>query len=259
MIDKKVPTPPSSGGGAVPPSSPTEPCPHCVYWNENHRIDFNGPDSKFVTSTQISPVSVAFRLEANLASGNITITSIFKWGTVAADVTEAEKTDTIAKFKAKAADWGNRFSMKITDPLCGEKTLPIKFRLLWSPDDTADTAPFKVNLYKTFGTAAVTGWDIDIGYDSDVTPDSAWVLEHEYGHTLCLPDEYFYASVTAATVVYKKADGTTESVTLEPSSGNIMAIHGNMTFQKRFYFFSAIEAQELFRSKSGRAIKCEIV
>ena len=254
------PEPPSSGTGAHSDcDSPTTECPHCTYWSEDHSNDYNGPDSKFVTSTQFGGQNVAFRLEANLAAGNITITSIFRWGTVAGDVTNAQKADTITQFKAKVAGWGNRFNMKIMDPICGEKTLPIRFRLLWSPDDTSDTAPFRVNLRKTYPRAGVTGWNVDIGYDSDVTPDSAWVLAHEYGHTICLKDEYFYAGVTSATVVYKKADGSTESVALEPSSSNIMYTHANTTYLKRFYYFAAIEAQELLRSESGRNVTCEIV
>jgi len=250
---------PSSGNGGTSATCTTEPCPLCVYWNQDHSTDYNGPESKFQTSTQFGVRDFAFRLGANLASGNITITSIFRWGTVAADVTDAQKADTITKFKAKVEGWGNRFNMKITDPVCGEKTLPIRFRLLWSPDDTSDTAPYRVNLYKTYPRAGRTGWNVDIGYDSDVTPDSAWVLAHEYGHCFSLADEYFYTGVTSATVVYKKADGTAESVTLEPSSGNIMYRHANTTYLKRFYYFSSIEAQELLRRESGRNVTCEIV
>ncbi len=239
--------------------SPTAECPHCTYWNEDHSNDFSGHDSKFVVSTQFPGQDVGFRLEANLGAGNITVTSIFRWGTVASDVTEAQKAATITQFKAKVAGWGNRFNMKIIDPICGEKTLPIRFRLLWNPDDTSDTAPFRVNLRKTYPRAGVTGWNVDIGYDSNVTPDSGWVLAHEYGHTICLKDEYFYAGVTSATVTYKKADGGSDVITLEPSSGNIMFTHANTTYLKRFFYFTAIEAQELLRSESGRAVTCEVV
>ena len=237
----------------------TTPCPECVYWNQCFQIDYNGPDSKFVTSTQISATSVAFRLDANLGAGNIVITSIFKWGTIESGITDAEKAETIKQFKAKVADWGNRYNMKIKDPTCGEKTIPIRFRLLWSPDDTTDSAPYTVNLQRSHPRAAVTGFDIDMGYDSDVAPNSAWVLAHEYGHTVCLQDEYFYSGVTSATVTYNKADGTSEAITLEPGSGNIMYLDGNTTYLKRFYYFTAIEAQELLRAQSGRDVTCEIV
>jgi hypothetical protein len=244
------------GGSSEPATEETD---ECEYWRENHTTDYGGPDSKFVTSTQIAPVDVAFRLEANLRRRNIRITSIFRWGTVAADVTNAQKRRTIRKFKSKVAGWSGRYRMKITDPDCGEKTLPIRFRLLWSPDDTADTAPYQVNLYKTYPRAGVTGWDVDIGYDSDVKPDAGWVLAHEYGHTLCLADEYFYAGVTSATVVYKKADSSTFSVALEPAADNIMKTHANRRYKKRFFFFAAIEAQELLRRESGQDVTCEIV
>jgi len=138
-------------------------------------------------------------------------------------------------------------------------TLPIQFRLLWSPDDTGDAAPYNVNLQKTHPQAAVTGWDVDIGYDSDVQPDGGWVLQHEYGHTLCLPDEYFYSAVTSATVTYNKADGSTESVTIEPLLNNIMKTHANRRYRKRFFYFVEIEAQELLRRESGHNVTCEVV
>jgi hypothetical protein len=233
-----------------------------VYWNRNHTIDYNGSRSKFVTSPQAHQLDTSsrpFRLEANLAAGNITITSIFKYGTVTGDVTNAQKTATVTAFKARVGDWSNRFQMKITDPICGERTLPIRFRLLWAPDDTSDAHQFSVNLYKTYPRAGVTGTTINIGYDSDVTPDSGWTLTHEYGHTFGLPDEYFHPGVTAATLTYKKADGSTETITLEPAGDSIMKTYGNTTYLKRFYYFSAIEAQELLRRESGRNVTCEII
>lgn len=244
------------------PDDPVEPCTckeACKYWQEDHVVDFNGQDTTFVSSTQIAAAAAAFRLTAGLASGRLKITSIFNWGTVAADVTDAEKTATIAQFKAQVATWSGHFSLRVVDPICGEKTLPIAYDLLWSPDDTADAAPFHVNLYKTFPRAGVTGSDVDIGYDSDVTPDGGWVLAHEYGHTVCLPDEYFYAGVTAATVVYKKADGSTESIALEPTTPSIMQIHADRTYFKRFFYFIEVKAQELLRAKSGRDVVCSIV
>ena len=103
---------PCSGSGATPVTETATPCPECVYWNQCCQIDYNGPDSKFVTSTQISPVSVAFRLDANLGAGNIVITSIFKWGTIESGITDAEKAETIKQFKAKVADWGNRYNIE---------------------------------------------------------------------------------------------------------------------------------------------------
>lgn len=231
----------------------------CEYWRQNYNTDYRGPDSKFVTSTQIAAVDVAFRLEANLRYRNVKITSIFRWGTVAADVTSAQKRRTIRKFKSKVTGWGGRFRMKITDPSCGEKTLPIRFRLLWSPQDTSDTAPYQVNLYKTYPRAGVTGWNVDIGYDSDVVPNAGWVLAHEYGHTLCLPDEYFYANVSSATVTYKRADGSSDGISLEPIDDNIMKTHADSVYLKRFFYFAAIEAQDLLRRESGHNVTCEIV
>jgi len=254
------PAEPTSGNCATTPAdSASTTCPQCEYWNRDHQIDYRGADSKFVQSSQFAGDQAGFRLEANLASGNITVTSIFRWGTIASGITEAEKADTITKFKQQVAAWSGHYSMRITDPICGERTLPIRFRLLWSPDDSADSATHQVNLYRTYARAGVTGWHVDIGYDSDVTVDGAWTLAHEYGHTISLKDEYFYSGVTSANVVYKKSDGTTERVTLEPSSSNIMFTFGDRTYHPRFFYFTAIQAQELLRRESGRNVTCEIV
>lgn len=261
MPRKQPSAPDSAPSDSEPANSPKAECADCEkchYWPEDHQTDYNGPDAKFVASTQIAPVAVAFRLLAGLKSGKLVITSIFKWGTIDPSITAAEKADTIAKFKQQVATWSNRYMLRVTDPICGEKTLPIVFELKWSPDDTADTAPYSVNLHRTHPQAAVTGFDIDIGYDSDVIRHGAWVLAHEYGHTLCLADEYFYPGTAAATVTYMRADGSGEVITLEPGAPNIMFVHANRTHLTRFYYFIEVEAQALLRSASGRNVVCKL-
>ncbi len=248
-------------GTSTPPTAPARKKrkSKCEYRRRTHRVDYNGPDSKFITSTQIAATNVAFRLEVNVARRKAVITSIFKWGTIGAGVTNRQKKRTIRKFKAQARSWSGKYRLKVIDPVCGNKTLSVKFRLLWSPGDTTDRAPYNVNLYTTYPRAGVTGWNINIGYTSDVVANRGWALAHEYGHTLCLADEYFYAGVTSATVTYKKADTTTQAVALEPPGSNIMKTDGSRRFKKRFYYFIAIEAQALLRTKSGRNVSCEIV
>lgn len=253
------PAPPTQDPASTSPAGDAAAsCPQCVYWNQRHQLDFSGADTKFTVSTQAPSATVAFRTEADLAAGAIIVTSIFKWGTVASTITTAERAATITQFKSLVASWGGRCQLKIVDPICGEKTLPIRFRLLWSPDDVPDSTSYRVNLVRNDPRAGVAGWNINIGYN-DVTQHGGWVLAHEYGHTLGLHDEYFYNGVTSATVTYKKADGSSDVITLEPSSGNIMFTHSNTRYLNRFYYFVAIQAQELLRTESGRSVTCEIV
>ncbi len=231
----------------------------CEYWPKTYTVDYSGSLSKHNSSTQISAWNIAFRLEVNAKMRRCRVISIFKWGAVAGDVTNKQKRRTKRKFKAMVRRWSNRYKLKVVDPDCGTKTMRMKFKLLWSPDDTSDTATHKVNLIKNEPRAYVSGLNVHIGYN-DVRDDGAWTLAHEYGHTVGLQDEYFYDAVTSATVTYKKADGSSEAVTLEPPNRNIMRTYANRRYRKRFFYYVAIEAQELLRKEAGRNnITCEIV
>jgi hypothetical protein len=235
-------------------------CPQCDYWHQDHTKEIEASTDKYRTSTQSAARTKKYRFNGNLASGNITITLIFKLGTIDAALTAEQRAKIVADFKAVVGPaWSNKHSIKVTDPICGEKTLPVLFNVLWNPDDTADTHHYTVNVTTAPITANVSGSVISLNYADDVVADGGWVMTHEFGHTWGLPDEYFYSGVTAATITYKRADGTTEQITLEPSDDSIMRSHANTTILKRFFYLIEIEAQELFRSKSGRDVICEVV
>lgn len=230
----------------------------CAYRRKTHKSDFSGADTKFCTSTQIGASNVAFTLRIQLARNRVTVVSRFRWGSVANDITKKEKKRTIYTFKRKVRKWSYKFKLKVIDPECGTRTMPIRFQLLWNPRDTSVAATHRVNMVRNMNRAAVTGFVVDIGYN-DVTNDHGWVLAHEYGHTVALPDEYFYTAGGPASVVYKKADGSTDSFALEPAGRNIMRSHASNKYLKRHFYFVAIEAQELLRQKTGRNVTCEIV
>jgi hypothetical protein len=101
---------------------------------------------------------------------------------------------------------------------------------------------------------------MQLGYHDDVLGARGWTVAHEYAHTFALPDEYIYTHLgyTAATVTYKRANGPGEAVVCD-APANIMAVNGSTLLLKRHVYFAAIEAQELFRKKSGRAVVCEVV
>jgi hypothetical protein len=197
----------------------------------------------------------------NLPGNQVLVTTVFKWGTIASGVTEAQKTAIKDGLKNRVpAVWGNKFDLKITDATCTptEKTLPIRFRVLWD-DETTIGHHYTANLAVGPATSDITGSNAN--FDTLDTDDNSYTLCHEYGHTVGLADEYLYRGQTSATVVYKRADGTTESLTL-PESGNIMATSGNFVVLKRHLFFVEIEAQELLRSGDGlgkAGITCQVV
>jgi len=93
---------------------------------------------------------------------------------------------------------------------------------------------------------------------------SAWILAHEFGHCVGLPDEY---SLTggAETVKYIQPDGQLDAAVSAPgvkpstdADATIMSSFGNTRTLKRHCWNIAIEVQELLTSGIGRAIKCTI-
>ena len=218
-------------------------------------------DADYVASTQISPVGIKWHLTVNLPGNEVIVTSVFKWGTIASGVTDAHKTAIKDALKARVpAVWSNKADLKITDATCTppEKTLPIRFRVLWD-DETTIGHHYTVNLKVGPATSDVTGSQMNL--DTLDTDNNSYTICHEYGHTLGLADEYLYAGHSSATLTYKRASGTHETQTL-PKSGNIMATSGNFNMLKRFQYFVEIEAQELLRSSAGlgkAGITCEVV
>ena len=253
------PSPPASSPGAHNAcDSATAHCPQCEYWSQDHVVEIDTSNDRYSVSTQVSAGSTKYRFEGNLASGNITATFILKWGTIGGTVTNAMKTAVKSALKTKvAAAWSNKGSVRVTDPVCGEKTLPIRFRILWNPDDTTDSEHFTVDLEKEPRRSSVAFPRFTLDHDADLD-DDAWTLKHEFGHAFSGRDEYFYSGVTSATVEYKRADGSSDTITLEPAA-TLMQTRGNTTVAKRFLYFAEIEAQQLFRQKSGRNVICRVI
>lgn len=236
----------------------TAACPQCEYWTQDHTTEVSRAMSDYAVSSQHPGFSNSFRFEAKLSSGEILITMIMEWGNLHADLTEAHKTAIKTAFKGEVVNgWSNKHSVKVTDPICGEKTLPIKFRVLWKPDDTTDSRNYRINATKVGQRSNVGPGYSNIDHDDDLD-DNAWTLKHEFGHMMLLPDEYFLGGVTSATIDWQKADGTAETINLEPGSG-VMQVRGDTTIHKRYLYFAAIEAQTLLRAKSGRDVICETV
>lgn len=250
--------PATTPGAGTSTDSCTGTCPHCEYWNEDHVKEIDIRDDRYRVSSQTHARRKVFRFEGNLASGNVTVTIILKWGVIGGDVTDAMKTAVKAGLQSDvAAAWSGKNSVRVTDPICGEKTLPINFRILWTPGDTTDSEHYSVDLEKAPRRSGVAYPTFTLDHDADLN-DNAWTLKHEFGHAFGMPDEYFYSGVTAGTIEYKRADGTSATITLEPAA-SLMKTRGNTSVEERFAYFAEIEAQDLFREKSGRDVVCEIV
>ena len=253
------PADPTTGPGAHGDcDSDTEPCPHCEYWNQDHVKEINIMDDRYRVSSQTHARRKVYRFEGNLASMNATVTIILGWGTIGANVTDAMKTAVKTALQNDVtAAWSGKQSVRVTDPICGEKTLPINFRVLWNPDDTTDSVHYSVDLEKEPQRSGVAHPTFTLDHDADLD-DDAWTMKHEFGHAFGMPDEYFYSGVTEATIEYKRADGSSETINLEPAA-SLMQTRRNTSVKKRFAYFAEIEAQALFREKSGRDVVCEIV
>jgi type VI secretion system secreted protein VgrG len=220
-------------------------------------VEIDTQDDRYTVSSQIGSARTKYRFGGNLASGNITITFVLKWGTIGATVTEAMKAAVKSALQTQVtAAWSGKANLRVTDPVCGEKTLPINFRILWNPGDTTDAEHFTVDLEKEPRRSSVAFPKFTLDHDADLN-DEAWTLKHEFGHGFGGQDEYFYSGVTSATIQYKRADGTSETITLEPAA-SLMQTRGNTTVEKRFLYFVEIEAQKLLREKSGRNVVCKV-
>lgn len=237
--------------------SPRETCEQCKYWTEDHSKSVSGQSSKYNDSTQFGHIPVRFKFDVRLAGGEVVVSYVCKWSTVEGDppLTQAMKDEIKAALTTTVpAAWSDQHSLKIVDPICGEKTLPIRVKMTW--DDGAANA-IAVNLQKAPIRSSASARTMNLDYDDDLK-DSAWTLKHEFGHVLANHDEYHYSGKSGESITLKRANGTTETLNLEPSA-NVMITRGNASVEKRHLYFVEIEAQELLRSKSGRDVTCEIV
>jgi hypothetical protein len=250
-------TPADAGGpSAGVPADAVTPC--C--WCTKHEKNVSEHGSIYVLSTQHPNHAVKFKLTVDLTANEVILSRVLKWGTIAAGVTEAQKTAIKTGLTTNAAAaWTGKYSLKITDAACTPptKSLPIKFVITW--DDAGTSGDLTVDLKPGPSVSSADGTVMNL--DTLDVNNGGYTLAHEFGHSVGQVDEYLYSGVAAATAAYKRANGTTETITL-PTSGNIMVTSGSFTFLPRFFYSIEIEAQKLLRSGAGlgrAAITCEIV
>ncbi|KAB8060132.1 type VI secretion system Vgr family protein [Janthinobacterium violaceinigrum] len=154
--------------------------------------------------------------------------------------------------------WNNKFQMKISDPECGTRTLPIIYRVVY----VESNEHYVMQIHKRYDRESVTGTIIDVSASTDGQTHA-----HEFGHCYGLPDEYSYVEGDDETVKYKKPDGTwdapvpslSDDEEPEPAAANIMNSAGSIVIRDRHAWQIAIEVQDLLRTKIGRQIKCDII
>jgi hypothetical protein len=248
-------TPADAGGpSAGAPASAVTPCCWCTRYEK----DVSEHGSIWVLPTQHPNWPSKFKLTVDLTANEVVVEVKFKWNTVAAAVTPAQKTAIQTGLTSTAASaWSGKYSVKVVDPACTPTTKTLAIRVVITFVTSGDA--IKVNLAPGPGRSGVNN-DVMSLHTTD-TGDGGYVMIHEFGHTIAQADEYLYTAGATASIGYKRADGTTTTITL-PQNDNLMSTDGNMTFKPRFFYFIEIETQKLLRSGAGlgrAGITCEIV
>lgn len=154
-------------------------------------------------------------------------------------------------------NWNNKFRLEINDPQCGQKVLPVAFRVLWVDDQQHYT----LQIHKRYDRENVTGDVMNVSLATELT-----TYAHEFGHCVGMPDEYSYTEFEE-TIRYFKPDGTLDEPIVchvngtspEDLTQSIMSYAEGALILKRHGWNIAIEAQELLSKKIGRKIRCDIV
>jgi type VI secretion system secreted protein VgrG len=262
MSDDKKPTPPSSAGGGAPAGCAVQPCPNC--WVDDYDKDISTPSygrysqpyKKDGTKHSYTD-NVQYKIYAPLKSGPaVTVEIKFKVEALA-DVTAADVTSAKTKLEnGLKTYWDGKFTMEINDPMCGKKSFPVKYKVVW----VSSGHHYTIKVHKTYPREGVTG---DVMNVQKSTSD--WTYAHEVAHCFGLPDEYSYTTDTE-TVKYYKPDGALDAAISAPPGGKsktaadatIMSAVNNTKTLPRHGWHAAIEVQELLSAKLGRTIKCDI-
>jgi type VI secretion system secreted protein VgrG len=150
----------------------------------------------------------------------------------------------------------NKLKLKIEDPICGPRTLPITFKIVWVESD-------EHYVFRVYGNAQreqVKGDQVYIGLATDDLTHA-----HEFAHCLGAPDEYSYHDTEDEQVRYYKPDGSLGSVIIgKPADTNSEKPYSSImndatNVEVRHGWYIAIEAASLLSEKIGRKIKCDIL
>jgi type VI secretion system secreted protein VgrG len=167
--------------------------------------------------------------------------------------------------KAVEMTWNHQFSMLISDPECGVKKIPIKYRIIWvDPEQKNDEIHYTVYFHDSEIHEHVGQNYVDLNYST-----TKETFAHEFIHLLGVPDEYGKPKGSASLVQYYQPDGKLAPNMVVFSKGfkkqenderwNIMSSNDSLKTEIRHAWNIAIETQGLLTNKTGRQIECSIV
>jgi type VI secretion system secreted protein VgrG len=271
MCIANPPAAPPSGKGANDPTKRTKTqCKKC--WREDYEKEISvNPYGRYNESYWPLGIShgyfrtVQYKIFVHLKALNTVVVKVrFKMNPLAGVSDADAKAAKIKLTTGVNTYWNkNNYILEVDDPLCGKKTLNIRYKVAW----VTSGQHYTVDLISIPLRANVSGNVMNATTKSTKKwPMTEWTYAHEFAHCVGLPDEYSYKKFITGTVKYYKPDGTLDAAIIAPPNGKdtnapdatIMSSSHNTTTLKRHAWNIAIEVQELLRSKLGRAINCTI-
>lgn len=151
--------------------------------------------------------------------------------------------------------WNGRFTLSVSDPQCGNRSFPIRYKVEW----VTRGQDYTMNVYPSVMRAHVQSLRLNIWKGI-----SAWTLAHEFAHCVGVADEYAYDPDEAWTLRYYAHDGTLhdEVVQLPPikpgtdPTATIMSTMRSTATAPRHAWPIAFEAQRFLSAEIGRTITC---
>lgn len=151
--------------------------------------------------------------------------------------------------------WNGRFTLSVSDPQCGNRSFPIRYKVEW----VTRGQDYTMNVYPSVMRAHVQSLRLNIWKGI-----SAWTLAHGFAHCVGVADEYAYDPDEAWTLRYYAHDGTLhdEVVQLPPikpgtdPTATIMSTMRSTATAPRHAWPIAFEAQRFLSAEIGRTITC---
>lgn len=180
----------------------------------------------------------------------------------AADADNRISDGEIAKLKSKFSAgvekfWNGKLKLKIQDPLCGEKILPIVYSATW----VEEGEHFVVHMNQSIEREMVDGKGMHLSVQT-----KEWTFAHEFGHCVGLPDEYSNTEVDEIVRYVKPSGELDKDLVIYPigqehknKEPTIMSSRGNVKTKKRHAWQIAIESRKLLSQATGRKIVCDII
>ncbi len=245
------------------PDGATSTAPQC--WVEDHSTHISvNPDGRYFEGYMPDgtlyeyDLWASFRIDVPLRSGgDVVVTSkvrVEPQGIVSAgDITTAK----LRLLEGIDEVLNNRFTLSVTDPLCGTRT----FKIRYDVEYVSGAEDYTMLLHDDFPREEVVGSEMYVSVETDKS-----IYAHEFGHWLGLPDEYVDDGKLDETVKFFRPDGTLDPQAVIVTSRRAQSDPENtFMFDKptvtkpRHAWNIALEVRELLASKLGRDISCDIV